>query len=54
MMKYYKLIDKSYQIYAAATFLNPTQRRDFFNKNWTGELELWIPIILGNYKEFWE
>jgi len=29
MTKYYELTDKSYQIYAAATFLNPTQRRDF-------------------------
>jgi hypothetical protein len=29
MTKYHELIDKSHQIYAAATFLNPTQRRDF-------------------------
>jgi hypothetical protein len=29
--KYYELTDKSYQIYAAATFLNPIQRRDFFD-----------------------
>ena len=25
---------KSHQIYATATFLNPTQRRDFFDNSW--------------------
>jgi hypothetical protein len=29
MKKYYELTDKSHQIYAAATFLNPTERLDF-------------------------
>ena len=39
MKKYYELINKSHQIYAAATFLNLTERLDFFNKTWTGELK---------------
>ena len=38
MTKYYILTDKSYQIYAAATFLNPTQRRDFFDNSWIAHL----------------
>jgi hAT family protein len=54
MMKYYKLTDKSHQLYAAATFLNPTQRRDFFDTNWTGELQPWVLVMLGNCREFWE
>jgi hypothetical protein len=33
MMKYYKLTDKSQQIYAAVAFLNPTERFDFFDAN---------------------
>jgi hypothetical protein len=36
--KYYELTDKSYQIYAVAAFLNPTQRRDFFDNSWVGKL----------------
>jgi hypothetical protein len=39
MRKYYKLTDKSHQIYAAATFLNPTERLDFFDVNWIKELK---------------
>jgi hypothetical protein len=39
MKKYYELINKNHQIYAAATFLNLTERLDFFNKTWTGELK---------------
>ena len=40
MTKYYELTDKSHQIYAAATFLNPTQRRDFFDNAWVSKLPL--------------
>jgi hypothetical protein len=54
MRKYYELIDKSHQIYAAATFLNPTERLDFFDANWIGELKPWIPIMEGHCRELWE
>jgi hypothetical protein len=30
------------EIYAAATFLNPTKRLAHFEKQWTGELACWI------------
>jgi len=39
MTKYYQLTDKTHQIYAAATFLNPTQRRDYFDNSWVGMLQ---------------
>jgi hypothetical protein len=39
MTKYYQLTDKSHQIYAAVTFLNPTQRRDSFDNAWGGKLQ---------------
>jgi hypothetical protein len=54
MMKYYELTDKSHQIYAAATFLNPTERLDFFDANWVGELEPWILEIKGHCRDLWE
>src|SRR5271170_7464980 len=53
MTKYYQLTDKSHQIYAAATFLNPTQRRDFFDDSWSGRLRLWIEVMLANCRDVW-
>jgi hAT family C-terminal dimerisation region len=54
MTKYYQLTDKSHQIYAAATFLNPTQRRDFFDNSWVGKLQPWIEVMLSNCRDIWE
>jgi hAT family C-terminal dimerisation region len=54
MKKYYELIDKSHQIYAAATFLNPIQRRDFFDNFWTAELRPWVSATLANCRDIWE
>jgi hAT family C-terminal dimerisation region len=54
MTKYYELTDKSHQIYAVATFLNPTQRRDFSDNAWVGELQPWIEVMLANYRGTWE
>jgi hypothetical protein len=34
-----ELTDKFYQIYAAATFFNPTQRRNFFDNTCVGKLQ---------------
>jgi hypothetical protein len=50
----YQLTDKSHQIYAAATFLNPTQRRDFFDNAWVGKLEPWIEVMLANCRDIWQ
>jgi hypothetical protein len=41
LKKYYELTDKSYQIYAAVTLLNPTERMAFFRAKWTGDLKNW-------------
>jgi hypothetical protein len=48
MTKYYTLTDKSHQIYATATFLDPTQRRDFFDNSWVGKLQPWVVVMLNN------
>jgi hypothetical protein len=52
--KYYTLTDKSHQIYAAATFLNPTQRCDFFENSWIGKLQPWVEVMLANCRDVWE
>jgi hypothetical protein len=54
MKKYYELTDKSHQIYAAATFLNPTQRRDFFDSSWISQLRPWVLVMLANCRDIWE
>jgi hypothetical protein len=54
MTKYYELTDRSHQIYATATFLNPTQRRDFFDSAWVGKLQPWVEIMLANCRDIWE
>jgi hypothetical protein len=52
--KYHELTDKSHQIYAAATFLNPTERLDFFEANWIEELRPWIPVMDGHRRDLWQ
>ena len=54
MTKYYVLTDKSHRIYAAATFLNPTKRRDFFDNAWVGKLQPWVEVMLANCRDIWE
>jgi hypothetical protein len=49
MTKYYELTDKSYQIYAAATFSNLTQRRDFFDNARVDKLQPWIVLDSGSW-----
>jgi hypothetical protein len=45
---------EDYQIYAAATFLNPTERLDFFDANWIKGLQPWIPVMERHCRELWE
>jgi hypothetical protein len=53
MKKYYELTDKSHQIYAAATLLNPTERMSFFRLKWIGELESWQQIMEDTCRKVW-
>ena len=39
---------EAHQIYAAATFLNPTQRRD---NSWVSKLRPWIEVMLANCRD---
>jgi hypothetical protein len=41
------ITSKSHQIYAAFAFFNLTQRINFLDINWTGELEGWISIVVA-------
>jgi hypothetical protein len=50
---YYDLTDSSHQIYAAATFLNPTKRLAHFEKQWTGDLAYWIKPMEGHCRDWW-
>jgi hypothetical protein len=54
MKKYYELTDKSHQVYAAATLLNPTERMTFFRAKWIGELAGWQKVIEANYRDVWQ
>jgi hypothetical protein len=54
MKKYYELTDKSHQIYAAATLLNPTERMSFFRQKWVGELESWQHVMEATCREVWQ
>ena len=52
MIKCYQLTDESHQTYAAATFLNPTQRRDIFDSTWVGKLQPWVEVMLLNCRRY--
>lgn len=55
LREYYDLTDNSHQIYAAATLLNPSLRKAYFDQHWaTGELPSWIPVILKHIRDVWE
>ena len=54
MKKYYALTDKSHQIYAAATLLNPTERMSFFRLKWVDELESWQQVMEDTCREVWQ
>jgi hypothetical protein len=54
MRHYYDLTDSSHHIYAAATLLNPQLRMKHFQKNWTGEIQAWIPVMKNACREKWE
>lgn len=54
LMKYYELTDKNHQIYAASTFLSPTERLDFFKIKRTGSMESWIPVVEGRLRDVWQ
>ena len=53
LREYNNLTDNSHSIYAAATLLNPSQRRHFFKQYWTGEQEEWIPIMEERCWQHW-
>jgi hypothetical protein len=52
--KYYDLTDKSHNIYAAATLLNPLYRIAYFEKNWTGESAPWISVMKDTCWNVWK
>ena len=51
--KYNCKTDKNYEIYAAATLLNPTLREGFFLDSWTGDAAEYIAPILARNESIW-
>jgi hypothetical protein len=51
--KYNYKTDENYEIYAAATLLNPTLRGGFFIDSWTGDAEAYIAPMLARNENIW-
>jgi hypothetical protein len=54
LSEYNDLTDKSYGIYAAATLLNPSLRKGYFRRSWTGEARHQIEPMIDRNRSTWE
>jgi hypothetical protein len=54
LRKYYVITDQSYEIYAAATLLNPTLRMRYFDEHWIGESAEYKKSMLETLRTIWE
>jgi hypothetical protein len=54
LQKYNKITDKSHTVYAAATLLNPSLRRRWFDYNWTGDANEYIQPMLEKNRNRWK
>ena len=54
LSKYYTITDKNQEIYAAATLLNPSLRRRYFDLSWTGATAAAIPTMIQYNRGIWE
>jgi hypothetical protein len=53
--EYYRITDGTYHSYAAATLLNPTMRKAWFDEQWSGsDLADYIPQMITKVNTFWE
>lgn len=54
LRKYNKKTDEAFEIFAAATLLNPSFRRGFFDTCWTETSQRFINPMLVNVRKHWE
>ena len=54
LSKYYNKTDASHSIYAAATLLHPSYRKQYYDDTWTGDSIDWKDQRLAKVKAVWE
>jgi hypothetical protein len=54
LSKYYNKTDNSHSIYAAATLLHPSYRKQYYDDTWTGDSIDWKDQMLAKVKAVWE
>jgi hAT family C-terminal dimerisation region len=54
LRKYYRKTDDNFEIYAAATLLNPCLRKTYFTERWTDDSAAYVPRMIDVNKRLWE
>jgi hypothetical protein len=54
LQEYNNQTDKNHEIYAAAALLNPSLRRYYFERSWTGDAADQIEIMIEKNRSIWE